>query len=205
MKTETTPVRLTTPYGPLYVAVMRADRYSYHDTERGNVTDLRPFLRIATDAAFSGDPKADDHWTIRGRSYAVHYEILFEDRTKIRAYPGYEGERWHRNHTPHGGGFRNDVRNPIEFNAKTFTLMWDTVTKALDTFDATYPGWQDLSRYLLHEGESNAERFRADQARKEAKAHDAKADQSAIDAATIAADIPADVFALAINTTSKEQ
>lgn len=200
----TTPVTFTTPYGPLYIAVIAADRHSYHDTERGDVTDLRPHLRIASDPTFSGSPKADEHWTIRRRAYAVHYEIFFEDRTKIKyAAADMVGERWHRSgYTPYGGGFRNDMRVPVEFRTKTFNLMWDAVSATLDTFDASHTGWQNLSRYLLHEQEAAAERHRADEARKEAKAHDAKADQSAVEAACLAADIPSDVFSLTLAAKS---
>lgn len=166
MKTQTTPVQVKTAYGALFIAVAAADRHSYHDMERGSVTDLRPELWVASDPEFEADPAAEQHWTIRGRSYGVHYHVILEDR---------RDGRWHRHHAPYAGGFRNDRRGPVEFGTKTFDLMWDAVTTALDNFAASHPGWEDVSRYLLHANDARAAEFRAAEARKEAEQHEAAA------------------------------
>lgn len=197
MQTKTTPIKTTTPYGALYIVVSRAERHSYHVTGRGNVTDLRPFLRVASDSTFEADPNAKDHWTIRRRSYGVHYSIYFEDRTHIQyAATDRQGERWHYNGAPYRGGFRNDMRNPVEFHTKTWVLMWDAVTGALDAFAEQHPGWQDLSRYLLIRSEQAGHEFNATRLRSEAAECDAKALKSVGEAAYLRDRVPDDLLAL---------
>jgi hypothetical protein len=149
MKTPTTPLKFTTLYGPLYIAVLAANAHSYHDTERGNVTDLRPSLRVASSSAFEAEPARADHWTIRRRPYGVHWEIFHEDRTALG------GDRWHRT-APYRGGFRADHGGPVETQTKTFDLMWEETVRALDTFDAQNEGWRDLSVHLLHQQRADA-------------------------------------------------
>lgn len=178
--TPTTPVTVDTKYGKLYVSVAQADPHSYHDSERGNVTDLRPLVWIASDPGFEADPDAADHWTIRGRAYAVHYHVFFEDRTGIEYANGYKGERWHRDsYTPYRGGFRTDRRAPVEYSTKTYDLMWEAVTEALDAFAEQHPGWDRFSVYLLHAANARREYGKAAEARAEAAKRDAAGDAHA--------------------------
>jgi hypothetical protein len=160
MRTQSTPVAVETQFGTLYVAVACADPHSYHDSERGNVTDLRPELWVATDAGFEADPGAADHWTIRGRAYALHYQVIRE-----------RGE-WHRNHAPYGGGFRNDRRGQVEFRTKTWDQMWAATIEGLNAFHQRTPGWEGLSVYMLHAADESGARGRAETARREAEQHD---------------------------------
>lgn len=162
--TQSTPVAVSTKLGKLYVAVATADPESYHETERGNVTNLRPELWVATDMEFDADPNAADHWTIRGRAYAVHYHI-------VRA----RGE-WIRSHTPYAGGFRNDRKGQVEFRTKTWDLMWEALTEGLDAFAEAHPGWEELSLYMLHSANESSARGKAAEARREAAEHDKTAD-----------------------------
>ncbi len=162
--TQSTPVAIETKFGTLYVAVACADERSYHDSERGDVTDLRGELWIATDPGFEADPNAAQHWTIRGRAYAVHYHVV-RDRGQ-----------WHRSHVPYGGGFRNDRKSPVEFNTKTWDLMWEATVKALNTFHKQHSGWEEMSRYMLHESNESRARSKAEDARREAEGHDKAAD-----------------------------
>jgi hypothetical protein len=162
--TQSTPVCIETKFGKLYVAVATADPRSYHDTEWGNVTELRPELWVATDAEFDADPNAADHWTIRGRAHALHYHII-RDRNE-----------WIRSHTPYAGGFRNDRRSPVEVRTKTWDLMWATLTEGLDVFAKAYPGWEELSRYMLHSSYEDRARRKAEDARREAAEHDKDAE-----------------------------
>lgn len=201
MKTETTPVKVSTPHGALYIAVMSADRRRYYDTERGDVTELRPHLRIATDPTFEADPAHADHWTIRGRAYAVHFEIFFEDRTKIEYEHGYQGERWHRGHKPYAGGFRKDNRGEVQFGTATWDAMWKATVGALDLFDASHPGWMDLSRFLLLDGESERASGKAAEARREAAKYDAEAATLVAESSKYGRAVPATTLAL---YTSKE-
>lgn len=164
--TQTTPVQVETKYGTLYIAVASADPHSYHDTERGNVTDLRPEVWVASTPEFEANPRAEQHWTIRGRAYAVHYHVIREERG--------DGT-WHRSHTPYNGGFRNDRGGSVEFRTATYDLMWDAVITALDAFAASHPGWEDVSRYLLFSRDAERAEYRAANARKEAEQHDADA------------------------------
>lgn len=166
MRTQTSPVLVETKYGTLYVAVASADRRSYRDMKRGDVTDLRPEVWVSTTPQFDADPGAEQHWTIRGRAYAVRCDVIFEERT--------DGT-WHRIRTPYAGGFRNDRRGEVEFGTKTFDLMWEAVVTALDAFAARHPGWEDVSRYLLFSGDAARAESRAADARKEAAKHDADA------------------------------
>lgn len=160
MRTQSTPVAVETKFGSLYVAVACADPREYHEMGRGNVVDLRPELWVATDAGFEGDPNAADHWTIRGRAYALHYHVVRE-----------RGE-WHRSHTPYNGGFRNDRRGQVEFRTKTWDQMWEATVEGLNTFHKRTPGWEGLSVYMLHAANERIEQDRAETARREAEQHD---------------------------------
>lgn len=184
MKTQSTPVAVETQYGTLYLAVACADPHSYRDSERGNVTDLRPEIWVATDPGFEADPNAAQHWTIRGRAYAMHYHVV-RDRGA-----------WHRSHAPYGGGFRNDRKNPVEFNTKTWDLMWEATVKALDTFHRQNPGWEELSRYMLHAANESSARSRAKDARQAAERHDETADECRAEREREGKAIPASLLAL---------
>jgi hypothetical protein len=190
VKTETTPIKFTTLYGPLYIAIARANLHEYYRTGRGNVAELRPCLRVASDPAFEADPAAEDHWTIRGRAYAVHYKIYFEDFTGVEYDNGYQGERWHTDSAPYKGGFRNAKRDEVEFRTKTRDLMWEETVRALDTFDAQNPGWKNLSSYLYYLGQAASHESQAAGLRREAADHDTKALAFAADAATCAGGTP---------------
>lgn len=191
MQTLTTPIEIDTPHGPLYVAVERAERHSYCDSERGNVTELRPFLRVASDPTFEADPNAEEHWTIRRRSYGVHYTIFFEDRTGIEyAAADMKGERWHYDRAPYAGGFRADHGGLVEFGTKTWDLMWAAVSAALDAFDAAHPGWQELSRYLLLWSDADTACDKARDLRKKATEQDQKAAALEAEAGAIGSTLP---------------
>ena len=182
MITETTPVRIETPFGPLHIAVMPA--------ERGNVTELRPMLRVATDPTFEADPAHIDRFTYRRRAYAVHYEVYFADRTHM------EGERWHRSHAPYGGGIRNDVRGVVTWRTPTFDALWQAVTAGLDAFAAATPGWGGLSRYMLLASEADAATSKAADLRREAAKEEEKAANLIEQAAPHLGSVPAETAAL---------
>lgn len=163
MKTQSKPVPVETTFGKLYVAVANADPNSYHERGRGNVTDLRPELWVATDAEFKADPNAADHWTIRGRAYALYYHVV-----------RWRGE-WQRSHVPHDGGFRDDRRGQVKHQTKTWDQMWEATVQGLDAFHRQTPGWEALSIYMLHEANERGELGRALTARREAEGHDKEA------------------------------
>lgn len=195
MYTPTTPIRINNPLGPLYIAVTGADVHSYHDRERGNVIKYRPCVRIGSNAEFTADPAAEDHWTVRGRSYAVHYEVFYEDRTAHTAAPY---DRWHTRPRPYKGGFVTDLYEPVLYSAKTFDTMWNAVVTTLDAFDADHPGWRDLSRFLLHRGDASAATGRAEAARREAAEHDKVAAHHQALADTVGATLPDTITELII-------
>lgn len=163
MKTQSKPVAVETTFGKLYVAVANADPHSYHAMGRGNVTDLRPELWVATDAEFEADPNAADYWTIRGRAYALYYQVI-----------RWRGE-WQRSHTPYNGGFRDDRRGQVKFQTKTWDQMWEAVVEGLDAFHRQTPGWEALSVYMLHAANESGEQGKAATARREAEGHDKEA------------------------------
>lgn len=197
MNTATTPVRIDTAHGPLHVAVAPAVRSTSYVEGTGNVTELRPRLRVATDPTFEADPNHADHWTIRGRAYAVHLVIVFRDLTHLTYVSGYRGERWHKDdHTPYRGGFRNDKRKQVEFRTPTWDLMWATMTTALEAFNTDHDGWMDLSRFLLMTADAEAEINEAEEARRTADKHDEKARAFAAEAQLYSAAVPDGVFAL---------
>ena len=196
MNTATTPVKFTTLHGPLYIAVMSADERSYHSMERGNVTELRPMVYVASDPTFEGDPAAEDHWTIRGRRYAIRREFFFEDRTHIEYAAGHQGGRWHFEHGRYRQGYFNDLGNPIERSAKTYDVIEDEVTRWLDSFDATHPGWKNLSSYLHYRRQAAKHESKAADLRREAAEQESKALKFAADAATCAGGIPEPILAL---------
>lgn len=184
MDTQSTPVIIDTKYGKLYVAVACADPHSYHDMERGNVTDLRGELWVATDAGFDADPNAADHWTIRGRAYAMHCHMVRDRNT------------WQRNHVPYGGGFRNDRGTSVEYSTKTWDLMWEATVTALDAFHEQNPGWENLSRYMLHESDESRARRKAEDARREAARYDDTAREHGALKGKVGATVPASLLAL---------
>lgn len=173
MQTPTVPVPVETPYGTLYVVVASADAHSYRDTQRGDVIDLRPMLWASTDPEFGDDLRPEASWTIRGRAYYVHYRLFYQDRSHLAG-----GERWH----PDGyqtlrGKFRNDRGGLVDFKSKTWDLMWDVTTGAVDTFTAEHPGWDGLSRYLHHRDNTGTEEAAAANARQKAWEHEQRADR----------------------------
>ena len=189
-KTPTTPVAMHTRYGLLYVAVIEADRHSYRDTDRGDVTDIRPRVRVATDPTFDADPTHAHHWTIRGRAYAVHNTYYFQDLTHVKYSPGSFGKRWHKESSPHRGGLRNDGGHQVPYGTTTFDQMTAAVVTALDAFADVHPGWTDLSRYLLHRSDAAMASFRAAEARKEADEHEETAAAHADAAHAVGASVP---------------
>ena len=188
MITESTPVCVDTPLGPLHVAVMHAERRSWHEVGKGDVTALRPMLRVATDPTFEADPNHADHFTYRRRAYAVHYEVYCEERN---------GERWHRGgRAPYAGGFRNDRRGEVEWRTATFDALWQAVTAGLDAFAAATPGWEGLSRYMLLHSEVSAATSEAADLRRKAEKLDLKADALIQEAAPHLGSVPAETAAL---------
>lgn len=173
--TETTPITIDTPHGKLYIAVARAKEDSYHDFERGNVTDLHPLVRIATDPTFEADPNHADHWEIRRRNYAAHQTLYWHDLSHTSYATGTNLDFWHSERNPYNGGFRNDRRGQVEFRTKTYDMMRQTVADALDEFDKTHPGWKELSVYLLLHAKLTRELDEAYTLRKEADEHEDKA------------------------------
>lgn len=190
MNPETTPVTIDTPYGVLYVAVMDAMEDSFHDSERGNVTELRPRLRVASDPTFKADPDHADHWTIRRRAYALHHTVYLWDRRK------HDGGLWHRESSPYRGGFRNDRRDQVGFWTATYDLMDAALSTALDTFAAKHEGWEELSRYLLLKYKHDREVSQAESLWKEAGEHAAKAVDLAGEVASVFDVVSADLRSL---------
>ncbi len=182
MNPESTPHKLDTPYGVLYVAVMRTKEDSFRDTERGNVMELRPRVRVASDVCFEANPAAASHWTIRGRAYAVHRTYTFQDLAHITYNNGVNAGRWHPENNPNHGGFRNATRKPVEFRTPTYDLMETAVTDALDSFAADHPDWAVFSEYLYRAAKEGSARMEAAQAKRELDAALTRADAFAMEA-----------------------
>lgn len=175
MNPETSPVVVDSPYGKLYVAVIRAEEDRIHDSERGWVTELRPRVRVASDPGFEADPSHADHWTIRGRAYAVHQTVYRHDLRHVVYGNGANGGLWHTQESPHRGGFRNDKRRQVEFRTPTWDLMRNTMHAALDEFHRTNKGWEEFSTYLLLKGKRDSEVNEAVRLRAEASEHETRA------------------------------
>jgi hypothetical protein len=153
MTPESDPYKVTTPFGPLYLAVMPATMDTFWDNNT-RVTALRPRIRVASDPAFEADPAHPDHFTIRGRVYGVHRSFRF--------WPGHiSGDHWHKEDPPHGGGYRNDKRKLVEFQTPTYNNIDAAVIAALDAFATDNPEWPHFSEYLYWDGKENAARAEA--------------------------------------------
>jgi len=190
MNPETTPQTIDTPYGKLHIAVIPATEDSFHSMGRGNVTEIRPRLRIASDPTFEADPNHADHWTIRRRAYAVHETLYFHDMTHVEYANGYKGQRWHSESNPYRGGYRNDRRGQVEYHTKTWDMMRDAVRAALDEFAKANPAWGEFSTYLLLKDRHDRESGKAADLRKEAAEHEAKADKLSAQTAPMLAGLP---------------
>ena len=195
MNPESTPHKVNTPYGVLYVAVMSVKEDSFHDSERGNVTELRPRIRVASDSAFEADPSGSDHWTIRGRAYAVHRTYWFHDMSHITYTNGGNAGRWHSEANPNHGGFRNSMRKPVEVRTPTRDLMEKAVENALDSFATAYPDWVKFSEYLYLTAKEDLARMRAVQAEKELAAAQTEEGSFARQANDVARTLPDSYFA----------
>lgn len=191
MNPETVPVKIDTEHGPLYVAVMEAREDSFHDSERGNVTEVRPRVRVASDPTFEADPQADDHWTIRRRAYAVHQTFYLWDRTMHA-----NGDLWHKESSPYAGGYRNDRRGQVEFRTATWELMHMATVKALGEFAAQYKGWEELSRYLLVKHKHDREIYQVVDLRAQASKHEAAAVKLAGEMAPVFDGLSGDMLSL---------
>lgn len=175
MNPETNPVTVDTPYGKLYVSVIAAQEDSYHSMARGNVTELRPRVRVASDPTFEADPNHEDHWTIRRRAYAVHQVLYFHDKSDAEWAKGTSVDLWHTDTKSYDDGFRNDMRAQVSYDTKTYDLMRVAVTDALVIFAEANPGWEDFSLYLLQANKRDSELYKVKNLRAEADQHEAKA------------------------------
>ncbi|MEU7278730.1 hypothetical protein AB0A69_08070 [Streptomyces sp. NPDC045431] len=196
MNPETNPVTVDTRYGKLLVAVSSAKEDSFHDWERGNVTELRPRVRIASDPTFEADPGHVDHWTIRGRAYAVHQTVYFRDLSKADYASGTNLDLWHSEESPYRGGFRNDRRAQVEYRTKTYDLMRQAVADALDVFAKEHQGWDDFSVYLLKASKRDSEMSKYARLLKEAEEHKVQGEKFDQEAAPLYESLPADLRAL---------
>lgn len=187
---ETTPITFETKYGTLYVAVMAAREDSYHDRDRGNVIELRPRVRVASDPTFKADPKHEQHWTIRRRAYAVHQTFYLWDRTM------HGGDLWHKESAPYPGGYIDDRGGSVDFRTATWDLMDETVRAVLVEFHARFTGWEELSRYLLLKYKHDSEASKAEYLRAQANKHEAEAMKLAGDMAPVLSATPYAVRAL---------
>ncbi|SRR6266576_1026397 len=195
MNVETAPFTVGTRYGDLLVAVIAAKRDRFNDFERGNVMEIRPRVRVATDPAFEANPASAAHWVIRRRAYAVHETLYFHDLSSVMYCNGLTGDRWHLEDRPYRGGFRNDRGAPVEYPSVTHELMREAVTAAVEEFASVHPQWGEFSRYLLLHGEAEAARFSAVEARREADAYEDKATALYCQATGVASHLPADLLA----------
>lgn len=167
MQTDTTPLTYDTPHGTLYVAVATAREDHYHDSERGNVTDLRPRLWVASNPTFEADPNHVEHWTIRGRAYGVSRAFKFHDQSHITYDNGVNAGRWHRESARYQGGYITDRGKKVEFRTPTYEAIEGAITDTLDKFATDHPQWGELSAYLLYAHKhSSAVREAADLRRK---------------------------------------
>ncbi|MET9119900.1 hypothetical protein [Streptomyces sp. NPDC004528] len=182
MNSETTPVTVETRYGKLFVAVIPALEKKYHSTERGNVTDLYPRVRVASDPTFEANSGHVDHWTIRGRAYAVHQTVYFDDLSDREWASGTNLDLWHSEASGYGEGFRNDRRGQVEFRTKTYDLMRQAVADALDVFSEEHQGWEDFSIYLLKARYRRNELDQAARLRREAEEHQVRGNKFDVEA-----------------------
>lgn len=196
MKTETIPVRMDTQYGPLYVAVMYAREDQYHDMERGNITELLPRVRVASDPDFEADPNHADHWTIRRRAYAVHNTLVWKDRSAAEYASGTARDFWHHESSPFGRGYHNDRRTQVEFRTATYDLMWDAELAALETFAAEYPQWQELSTLMRFKGQRDRHAAEAADLMRQAEREKAAADRYREQAAPLFDALPSSLLDL---------
>lgn len=193
MQTPTEPLKFDTAYGALYIAISPATEQRAHISGQGNVTEVLPRVHVATDPTFEADPAHTDHWTIRGRAYAVHQVYNF--RTMAPA----DSSRWRLGSNPYGGGFRNDKGRPVEVRTATYDLMDKAVSDALDEFEAEYPQWVDLSVYLLLTGKRESALAEAARLRKEAEQREDEAFDLNAKASPMVPGMPNDLFALLRN------
>ncbi|MFC4507039.1 MULTISPECIES: hypothetical protein [Streptomyces] len=185
MNPETNPVTVETSYGKLYVAVLSAKEDSFHDSERGYVTELRPRVRVASDPTFEADPRHVEHWTIRNRAYAVHETVYYRDLSDVSSASGTNLDLWHSEDSPHMGGFRNDRRRQVEYRTATYDLMRQVVANALDVFSKDHEGWEDFSVYLLLKRKRDSQMDESARLHKEAAEHEAKGEKFEQEAAPL--------------------
>lgn len=198
MNPDSTPHRISTPYGALYLSIRRARQDHFHEEGRGDVTELVPRIRVASDASFEADPNATDHWTIRARAYAVHNVYYFKDLTHVEYSDGRRGDRWHAEDAPYRGGFRNDRRQPVDFRTATWDLMDKAVTAALDSFAADRPEWGRYSEYLYQRAQEETARMEIVQLESELDRKRGEADAFTCRAQALAVDLPGWCFGLGV-------
>jgi len=192
MQTITTPLRYDTPHGTLYLAVTTAMPDNFHEVDgRGDVTELRPRVHVATNPDFEANPNHPDHWTIRRRAYALAATFYLHDLSHVRYSNGYTGGRWHTNsRTGLAGGYVNDRGNKVEYQSATYDLMDKAVTDTLDAFHAEHPQWVELSIYLRLAADHDSAMKEADRLRKEADEAQARGDRLWAEAAPMINALP---------------
>jgi hypothetical protein len=156
--------------GTLYIQILRAERKTYSGgfSGREDTEEIQGRVWLATDPQFEGDP-ALGFVKVRGRKYTIDYQVK-----KVRA-PKPE-HTWTRE-SNYTGGYRNEKKQPVDYQAKAWDSLDGMLHEALDKFAAEHPEWVKESTRLLFESEVAKNVYKATELRKEADKHNAEAEK----------------------------
>lgn len=140
--------KVETEAGTFYVRVLAAERKTYY-SDGQNREEIQPRAWVSTDPKFESNVELG-YVKIRGRKYSVEHTV--------KRVPGWSGE--HESREPYWqtepsyrGGYRNDKRGPVSYDAKAYGLLRDMESAALDRFAEEHPDWARESTRLLFERE----------------------------------------------------
>ncbi|AUG87257.1 hypothetical protein KGG77_gp11 [Streptomyces phage Omar] len=140
--------KVETEAGTFYVRVLAAERKTYY-SGGAHREEIQPRAWISTDPEFESNVELG-HVKIRGRKYSVEH--------MVKRMPGWSNEYetrepYWQTESSYRGGYRNDKRGPVSYEAKAYDQLRGMESAALDRFAEQHPDWVRESTRRLFEQE----------------------------------------------------
>lgn len=131
--------------GDVFVRVVSAVEESWHDSERGNVSEVFPVLIVST-YPFDRGARRDEKGTgvkYRGRTYHV------EESQKPTRFRSESRDGWISDHkTYYTRGMSSEAGNPVDWKSPMRDRLRELVAAARDAYVAENPEWATESKRI---------------------------------------------------------
>lgn len=162
--------KVETEAGTFYVRVLAGERKTYYSGGEHR-EEIQPRAWISTDPEFESNVELG-YVKIRGRKYSIEHTV--------KRMPGWSNEHetrepYWQTESSYRGGYRNDKRGPVSYEAKAYSQLREMESAALDRFAEEHPDWARESARRLFERERDHLLSKAETARREAARHEIEA------------------------------